>query len=411
MHRMRNTEQIDRCRRQLEAFVGERTRQLSDAKLAAEAANAAKSAFLANMSHEIRTPLAAIIGMAGLIRRSHITPRQADWLGKLEAAGNHLLDLINGVLDLSKIDAGKLVLEDAPVDIERIAADVVSMLSERAAAKGLCLSIEMQNVPTGLLGDSTRLQQAWLNYAGNAIKFTQSGSVMLRISCDDDAAEDALLRFEVQDTGIGIAAATLPRLFTAFEQGDKSTYRGFGGTGLGLAIAHQLAQLMGGSAGVASTLGVGSCFWFTARLRKVERLDPAVEQSTAEARLALEFPGARFLLVDDEPINREVTQELLAGLIAQVDVADDGLEAVRLASKHRYDLILMDVQMPGMDGLEATRLIRALPGGAQTRIVALTASAYSDDKALCLAAGMDGFLAKPFNVETLFDTVVHALSH
>jgi CheY-like chemotaxis protein len=262
------------------------------------------------------------------------------------------------------------------------------------------------------MGDTARLQQALLNYAGNAVKFTKSGSVTLGISCIEDEATSALLRFEVRDTGIGIDAAILPRLFTAFEQADNSTTRSYGGTGLGLAIVHQLARMMGGNTGVTSTLGAGSCFWFTARLRKFVRLGrvPAAEPGSAEARLALEFPDARILLVDDEPINREVTQELLGAVIAQVDVADNGIEALRKAGRQHYDLILMDMQMPGMDGLEATRLIRALPDGATTRIVALTANAFSDDKARCLAAGMDGFVAKPFNIEVLFDAVVNALS-
>jgi CheY-like chemotaxis protein len=372
----------------------------------------AKSAFLANMSHEIRTPLGAITGMAYLIRRSQVTPRQADWLTKLETASRHLLELINAILDLSRIDAGKLVLDESPLDIERIANDVVSMLSDQAATSKLQLSTDVQPLPQRLMGDTARLQQALLNYAGNAVKFTKSGSVTLGISCIEDEATSALLRFEVRDTGIGIDAAILPRLFTAFEQADNSTTRSYGGTGLGLAIVHQLARMMGGNTGVTSTLGAGSCFWFTARLRKFVRLGrvPAAEPGSAEARLALEFPDARILLVDDEPINREVTQELLGAVIAQVDVADNGIEALRKAGRQHYDLILMDMQMPGMDGLEATRLIRALPDGATTRIVALTANAFSDDKARCLAAGMDGFVAKPFNIEVLFDAVVNALS-
>jgi CheY-like chemotaxis protein/anti-sigma regulatory factor (Ser/Thr protein kinase) len=365
------------------------------------------------MSHEIRTPLAAITGMAYLIRRSQVTPKQADWLGKLETASKHLLELINAILDLAKIDAGKLVLEEAVVSIERIAADVVSMVFDEAAARHLQLAVEAHALPVDdLLGDSARLQQALLNYASNAVKFTNSGSVTLRINCVDDTTDSALLRFEVQDTGIGIDAATLPRLFTAFEQADNSTTRSYGGTGLGLAIVHQLARLMGGDTGVSSTPGVGSCFWFTARLRKRLRPDAALapEPRSAEARLVLEFPQARILLVDDDLTNREFAEQLLGDVLAHVDVADSGIEALRLASLRAYDLILMDIQMPGMDGLEATRQIRALPGGVGARIVAITANAFADDKARCLAAGMDGFLAKPFSVESLFDTVVNALS-
>ncbi|MEY2689631.1 MAG: hypothetical protein RL375_3830 [Pseudomonadota bacterium] len=410
--RTRDAEELERYRHQLEKLVDERTSQLGEAKLRAEAANIAKSAFLANMSHEIRTPLGAITGMAYLIRRSQVTPRQADWLSKLEIACKHLLELINVILDLSRIDAGKLVLEEVRVDVERITHNVEAMLSVQAEAKHLRLSVDLQTLPVRLMGDPVRLQQALLNYAGNAVKFTQSGHVTLTVSCVDDDADSALLRFEVSDSGIGIDAVTLPRLFTAFEQADNSTTRCYGGTGLGLAIVHQLARLMGGQTGVTSIKGVGSSFWFTARLKKFCRpiMALAAEPGTAEARLAFEFPDARILLVDDEPVNREVTQEMLGAVIARVDVADNGADAVRLVGRNPYDLILMDIQMPGMDGLEATRLIRAMPGGATTRIVALTANAYADDKARCLAAGMDGFLAKPFDVEALFDTVVAALS-
>ncbi len=411
--RKRDAEELALHRHHLEELITQRTSELVEARLRAEAANMAKSAFLANMSHEIRTPLAAIIGMAYLIRRSQVTTKQADWLDKLDTASKHLLELISTILDLAKIDAGKMVLEESSVSIERIAADVVSMVFDEAAAKKLHLAVEAHALPAdNLLGDSARLQQALLNYASNAVKFTNSGSVTLRISCVDDKPDSALLRFEVQDTGIGIDAATLPRLFTAFEQADNSLSRSFGGTGLGLAIVHRLARLMGGESGVTSTPGVGSSFWFTARLRKRRQPDAAQTpvRTSAEARLALEFPQARILLVDDDLSNREVAQQLLGAVVAHVDVADSGVEAVRLASLQAYDLILMDIQMPGMDGLEATRRIRALPGGVEANIVAITANAFADDKSRCLAAGMNGFLAKPFSVESLFDTVVTALS-
>jgi PAS domain S-box-containing protein len=415
--RKRDTEELRRHRANLEGLVTERTAQLAEAKFRAEAANVAKSAFLANMSHEIRTPLAVITGMAYLIRRSQVSTRQADWLVKLETACKHLLGLINAVLDLSCIEAGKLVLDASEVSVGRISADVVSMLSETAAAKGLSLSIQSRHLPHGLIGDPARLQQALLNLAGNAVKFTQRGSVTLCVSCIDEDDVGALLRWEVQDTGIGVAAATLPRLFSAFEQADNSTTRHYGGTGLGLAIVQQLARLMGGNAGATSTPGEGSCFWFTARLLKAERvpaLQPALvqgERGIAEIRLTLEFPAARILLVDDEPVNREVTQELLSRVVERVDVAAGGAEAVRLASQQTYDLVLMDLQMPGMDGLEATRLIRAGRTGPKPAIVAVTANAFAEDKARCLAAGMDGFLAKPFDAEALFAVVVHALAH
>jgi PAS domain S-box-containing protein len=410
--RKRDAEELERYRHRLEDLVEFRTRELAVAKQAAEAANIAKSAFLANMSHEIRTPLVAITGMAYLIRRSQVTPQQAEWLTMLEAGGQHLLELINAVLDLSKIDAGKLVLEEGDVSVGRIAANVASMFFERAAAKHLKLLVETQAVPRALLGDAPRLQQALVNYAANAVKFTDSGSVTLRALCVEDNPSNALVRFEVQDTGIGVAPAALPRLFSAFEQADNSTTRKYGGTGLGLAIVKQLARLMGGDVGVESRPGLGSTFWFTARLRKNAQPGAvhAVQESSAQAELTRSHAGARILLVDDEPMNREVTLELLRSAVPNVDVAQDGNEAVKLAALRVYDLILMDVQMPGMDGLEATRRIRSLPAGADTPIIALTANAFAEDKARCLAAGMDDFLAKPFHPDSLFRTLVKWLS-
>lgn len=409
--RKRDALELERHRHALEALVETRTRELAVAKQAAEAANIAKSAFLANMSHEIRTPLGAITGLTYLIKRTQVTPQQADWLSKLEQAGAHLLALVDAVLDLSKIEAGKLALESTKVNAGSIAASVVSVLSERALAKHLHLVVERQPLPTGLVGDPTRLQQALLNYASNAVKFTAQGSVILRVLCTDDAVDSALIRFEVQDTGLGIAPEALPRLFSAFEQADNSTTRQYGGTGLGLAIVRQLASLMGGETGVESTLGAGSTFWFTARLRKDDRADAArvPRAGSAEAALLRDHARARVLVVDDDPVNREVATAILRTVFDTVDVARDGSEAVRMSGLSAYALILMDLQMPGIDGLETTRQIRMLPGGAGAVIVASTANALSEDKTACFAAGMDDFLAKPFRIETLFETVLGGL--
>jgi two-component system sensor histidine kinase/response regulator len=411
--RKRDAEELERHRHHLEELVETRTRELAKAKTAAEAANGAKTSFLANMSHEIRTPLNAISGMAHLIMRSGVTPKQHQWLINIQNAGQLLLEILNAVLDLSKIDAGKFVLEEANVSVSSIATNVASMLFDRAEAKSIKLLVETEPLPHGLLGDTTRLQQALLNYASNAIKFTDTGSVTLRTSCQEDAEDSVLVRFEVQDTGIGIAPDALPRLFSAFEQADNSTARKYGGTGLGLAITRQLARLMGGEVGVESALGKGSTFWFTARLRKGKPMAPTPTHtliSTVEATLARDYHGCRILLAEDEPINREVTLELLKSVMPTIDIAEDGNQAVTLAGAHDYDLILMDVQMPEMDGLEATRRIRLLPSGAQTPIIALTANAFADDKLRCLAVGMNDIIVKPVNPDLLFATILQWLS-
>jgi CheY-like chemotaxis protein len=349
--------------------------------------------------------------MAYLIRRSLVTPQQADWLTKLELAAQHLLELINAVLDLSKIESGRLALDEVAVSVPRITSNVVSMLFQAASAANLTLNVETTPLPQGLVGDAPRLQQALLNYVGNAIKFTPAGSVTMRAVCVEDTASSAMLRFEVEDTGIGIAPEVLPRLFTAFEQADNSSSRRYGGTGLGLVIVRQLARLMGGDAGASSRLGQGSTFWFTARVRKDNRAPAPLRfaSNSANERLAQEFSGARLLVVDDDEVNCEVTLALMRTALPQSEAVRDGIEAVRRAELQPYDLILMDERMPGIDGLETCRRIRGLPGGAASTIVALTANAFADDRRRCLEAGMDDFLTKPVVAELLFETVLRWL--
>jgi signal transduction histidine kinase/HPt (histidine-containing phosphotransfer) domain-containing protein/ActR/RegA family two-component response regulator len=413
LDRLADQADLKQHREHLEELVKQRSAELTQARDAANAANLAKSAFLANMSHEIRTPLNAIIGLNYLLRRDGASPQQIARLDQVDSAGRHLLSIINDILDISKIEANRLTLEELDFHLSSILDNVASIFGEAAKLKGLTISVDADAVPVWLRGDPMRLRQALINYVGNAIKFTDRGEINLRARLEQDQDDVLQVRFEVQDTGIGIAPQKLGRLFEAFEQIDDSTTRKYGGTGLGLTITRRLAKLMGGAVGVESKQGVGSTFWLTVTLKHGRGAIPPLlgsELTDAENQLLTNHHGNRILLVEDNLINMEVATELLTGAGLLVDTASDGLEALQKVKNLTYDLVLMDLQMPNMDGLDATLAIRALPGWSRIPIVAMTANAFEEDRRACEAVGMSDFVAKPVNPSLLFSTLLKWLS-
>ena len=377
--------------------------ELEHARTAAEAASRAKSQFLAAMSHELRTPMNAIIGFTDLLLRGNHDARQQEQLRHIDAASRSLLALINQVLDLSKIEAGKLELESRAFAPGVMLDKLEALFQSQAAARNLRLHVSRSaDLPAAVTGDAMRLEQVLTNLLGNALKFTQAGSIELTVERRGERDGRIVLEFGVRDTGIGISAEQLERLFTPFTQADQSTTRRYGGTGLGLAISKQLIELMGGELSVESRPGEGSTFRFSVPLATADGV-PAGEAPSRSAISQLEAAravrGLRVLLAEDNAMNRRLVGEILGDAGVVLDYAEDGRKALAAVQVTTYDLVLMDMQMPEMDGLEATRAIRALPRFASLPIIAMTANAFEEDRAACVAAGMNDFLAKPIDAE------------
>jgi two-component system sensor histidine kinase/response regulator len=421
-------EYLIRYQDHLEEEIETRTAELIQSRNTAETALRAKSDFLANMSHEIRTPMNAIIGMTHLAQRTELTTKQQSYLSKINNAAQSLLSIINSILDFSKIEAGKLELEFTAFSLYEVLdnlSDIVGLKAEEKSIR-LVLSIASET-PCQLYGDSLRLSQILINLVNNAVKFTEQGEIIVAVMMEEQSSEAVLLRFSVTDTGIGMTPEQMSALFQPFSQADTSTTRKYGGTGLGLAISKQLTETMGGHIWVDSTSGKGSAFFFTASFGIAKAISSSEESIFSDtitellsppahlerSRKLMDIPahlaGRRVLLVDDNAINRELATELLADIGITVEIAENGLVGVTRATTEAFDLVLMDIQMPEMNGTTATRLIRAKERLRDLPIIAMTANAMSGDREKSLAAGMNDHITKPINPTKLAETLSHWL--